>query len=121
MEDNGKVMGVDFSVWTGYKSYLVHPEVGLLYYKNADLTDKHYIQNVYIWADDEFVNYGEYFMYVVGEVKKGDYLTTSPIRGAAIVTSNPELAFAVVTEGRAPSPDVIFPVVGGCYASFLKK
>ena len=55
-------MGVDFSVWTGYKSYLVHPEVGLLYYKNADLTDKYYIQNVYIWADGDFVNYGEHFM-----------------------------------------------------------
>ena len=79
------------------------------------------ISNYVLKADDEFVNYGEHFMYVVGEVKKGDYLTTSPIRGAAIVTSNPELAFAVVTEGRAPSPDVIFPVVGGCYASFLKK
>ena len=120
MEDNGKVMGVDFTAWTGHLNYLVYPVAGLLYYKHADLTDKYYIQHVYVWEDGDFVNFGEHLMYVVGEVRVGDYLTTSPIRGAAIVTSNKDLAFAQVTEDRVPSPDVIFPVVGGCRAAFLK-
>ena len=73
------------------------------------------------WGGENFVNYGEHLIYVVGEVKPGDYLTTSYVRGAAIVTNFEELAFAVVTEGRLPSPDVEFPVVGGCHATFLKK
>lgn len=114
-------MGVDFSVWTGDKNVFVHPVPGLLYYKNADLTDHYYIQNVYVWGDGDFVNYGEHFMYVVGEVKVGDYLTTSAIYGAAIVTENKDLAFAQVTESRTPKPDVVFPVVGGCRAAFLRK
>ena len=121
MEDDGKVMGVDFTAWTGDKNYLVHPVEGLLYYGNAYLTDKPFIQQVYTWGGENFVNYGEHLIYVVGEVKPGDYLTTSYVRGAAIVTNFKELAFAVVTEGRLPSPDVEFPVVGGCHATFLKK
>lgn len=114
-------MGVDFTVWTGHTNYTVYPVCGLLYYGNAQLTDKYYIQNVYVWGDGDFINYGENFMYVVGEVKEGDYLTTTTIRGAAMPTKEKDLAFAQVTRARVPSPDVVFPVVGGCYATFLKK
>lgn len=120
MENNGKVLGVDFTPWTGNLNYEVHPVVGLLYYGNAQLTDRHYIQEVYVWGDGDFVNIGEHFMYVVGRAKVGDYLTTSPVRGAAIVIDNKDLAFAQVTQGMVYCPDDAQPVVGGCYATFLK-
>lgn len=112
-------MGVDFSEWTGHLNHTVYGLSGLLYYKHAELTDKHYIKNVYVWGDGDFVNTGTHFMYVVGEVKVGDYLTTSPIYGAAIKCINKDLAFAQVVENRLPSQDVVFPVVGGVRATFL--
>lgn len=92
---------------------------GLLYYSDSVLTDDYYIKNVFVWGNGEWTCSGEHFMYVCGEVEEGDYLTTSKIRGAAIVTDKKELAFAVVTKGRAPAPDMPFPVIGGCYATFL--
>lgn len=105
---------------TPFKDDVMAPLVpGLLYYGNSILTDDYYIKNVYVWSDGEWSNSGEHFMYVCGEVEEGDYLTTSKIRGAATVTDIKELAFAVVTKGRAPAPDMPFSVVGGCYATFL--
>ena len=120
MEDNGKVMGVDFSEWAERECRMCVPRIkGLLFYRRAELTDKHYIKHVYVYNGRKFVNTGTHLIYVVGEVKKGDYLTTSPVRGAAIKCENKELAFAQVTENRVPSADEVFPVVGGVYATFL--
>ena len=120
MEDNGKVMGVDFSEWDSNGCTIVPPQVkGLLFYRRVEITDKHYIKHVYTYDGRKFVNTGTHLIYVVGEVKKGDYLTTSPVRGAAIKCENKELAFAQVIENRVPSVDEVFPVVGGVYATFL--
>ena len=113
-------MGVDFTPWSGSIHSNSLALSGLLYYDNARLTDKHYIKNVYVWdrSTSEFTNKGTHFMYVVGEVEIGDYLTTSPVYGAAIKCENKELAFAQVVENRLPSQDVVFPVVGGVRATF---
>lgn len=117
MENNGKVIGVDFSEWE--PDIISIPIAGLLYYGKSKLTDKHYIKHVYTASNGHFTNTGTHLVYVVGEVKIGDYLTTSPVYGAAIKCNNKELAFAQVTEDRVPTSDVVFPVVGGVYATFL--
>ena len=117
MEDTGKVMGVDFSEFES--CWKTQPVKGLLYYKKSILTDKHYIKNVYTYDGKYYVNKGEHLIYTFGETKSGDYLTTCDLYGVAMVTDNPELAFAKVTVGRAPDTDVHFSVIGGCYAEFL--
>ena len=119
MLDREKVMGVDFSEFTGHND--IFEVGGLLYYRKGELTDKHYIKNVYTYdmKNKTFVNTGKRLIYVVGEVEEGDYLTTSEVYGAAMKTDNKELAFAVANSGRLPAPDIKFPVVGGIYATFL--
>ncbi len=118
MENNGRMLGVDFSEFTEHEP-LYEPVNGLLYYKNAILTDKYYIKNVYIWKHNKFVNFGEHLLYVMGEVNKGDYLTTCPIYGVAMKTEHKDIAFACVTSSRVPCDNFSFPVIGGCFASFL--
>lgn len=125
MADNGKILGVDFSEFTGRFSIANPQIVGLLYYGDSQLTDHYHIKNVYVIEYDEtykwgkFTNVGEHFMYVVGSPKVGDLLTTSYIKGVAIVTDKEEVAFARVTRTRTPMVDESYPVVGGVYATFL--
>ena len=111
-------MGVDFSEFNPKSLVLLTP--GLLYYKDGRLTDNYYIYHVYTVGDTGYTNEGTHYVYVLGEAKEGDYLTTCPIRGAAMVTDNEEIAFARVTEGRVPTLENEFPPVGACYATFLQ-
>lgn len=113
-------MGVDFTPFNrSVKCFTNIP--GLLYYGGLLLTDHYYIKypHVYDVKLRDYVNYGEHRIFVVGEVKEGDYLTTCIVRGAAMKTDNKELAFAVVTRAREPEMGIGFDVVGGCYAKFL--
>lgn len=118
MLNKERTLGVDFTEFTGFSTSTT-PVKDLLYYGNAQLTDKYYIKNVYTWNGSEFTNKGEHFMHVVGEVQEGDFLTTSSVRGAAIKTDNKDLAFAQVITDRIPEVDSKFDVVGACYAVFL--
>lgn len=117
MSNKEVILGVDTSTFNLTYS---NPRIeNLLYYGNTQITDKYYIRNVYVLSKRNFVNKGKHFIYVVGDVQVGDYLTTCPIRGAALVTKHKELAFARVVCGRGPSLDVKYPVIGGCYVEFL--
>lgn len=120
MENNGKVLGVDFTPFNNSIGCFTHIP-GLLYYGDLQITDHYYIKYPRVWDQKhgEYTNIGEHRIFVVGEVKEGDYLTTSIVRGAAMKTDNKDIAFAVVTRGREPELGIGFDVVGGCYARFL--
>ena len=85
-------LGIDKSDFTPENNKRYYPN--FLYYKEGKLTDQYYIRNVYLRTEDDFTNEGTHTLYILGECKVGDYLTTCPIKGVAFVTTDTVTAFA---------------------------
>lgn len=74
---------------------------GFLYYGNTKLTDRKCIQHVYAAQNGALVNSGRVKIYCYGEIKEGDYLTTSELYGTAVSIINRDFAFARATSALA--------------------
>lgn len=74
---------------------------GFLYYGDTKLTDKKCIKNVYVCQNGTLVNSGRVRIYCYGEIKEGDYLTTSELYGTAVSIINKDFAFARATSTLA--------------------
>lgn len=91
----------------------------MLYYGDGKLTDNYYLRNVYLCKGNTFVNDGEHVLYVLGDVKVGDYLTTCPVYGVAFPTADKITAFAVATSPSVRHIDKDLDMVVRVNARFL--
>lgn len=84
------IMGVDMTPLniTIPNKFMNH----MLYYGDGKLTDKFFIKNVV--SSPSFKKEGP--VYCIGNVKEGDYLTTSEMYGVAVRSESEDVAFAKV-------------------------
>lgn len=115
-----KLRGVDFTKFSGFKLMGHEYPRGLLFYDDGKLTDHYYIKYVGVTTDVAedayFSSSGIHPIFICGNCNVGDYLTTSPIRGCAIVTTNKQAAFGRAVTSRGIELGESFELIGECYA-----
>lgn len=116
MEETRINIGVDESTFTRIGNYFAE---NLLYYSGSILTDKYFIKNPVLYKDGEFLSSGEHTIYVYQHVKKGDYLSTCPVKGCAFKTEFAEIAFAVALEDSKKPTDRYADYVEKVHVKFI--
>lgn len=116
-----EVSGIKEALWdtTPDNSLAVR---GLIYKSDRSLSDDYYIKHVKagtISAFETILSNTAPMVFVIGEVEKGTYLTTSNIPGVAQPTLNYKTAFAVTEGSRKIEAGKPFPKVGGVNVRFL--
>lgn len=74
-------------------------EENFLYYENSRLTNKYFIMNPRVYIKGEFQNEGIHKVYAFGTLKKGSYITTSPLYGV-VIEATKETGFAIAQEDK---------------------